>query len=54
MLAIGSRLISAALEGQEASLRLWLLGNEGQLQEKLRELGIRRPGHEPVGAAEGK
>jgi len=38
MLAIGSRLISAANEGQETSLRLWLLGNEGQLQEKLREL----------------
>jgi hypothetical protein len=38
MLAIGSRLISAAREGQETSLRLWLLGNEGQLQEKLREL----------------
>lgn len=38
MLAIGSRLISAAREGQEVSLRLWLLGNEGQLQEKLREL----------------
>jgi hypothetical protein len=38
MLAIGSRLISAAREGQEARLRLWLLGNEGQLQEKLREL----------------
>ena len=38
MLAIGSRLISAARDGQEASLRLWLLGNEGQLQEKLREL----------------
>ena len=38
MLAIGSRLISAAREGKEASLRLWLLGNEGQLQEKLREL----------------
>ncbi len=38
MLAIGSRLISAAREGQEAILRLWLLGNEGQLQEKLREL----------------
>ncbi len=38
MLAIGSRLISAARDGNEASLRLWLLGNEGQLQEKLREL----------------
>ena len=38
LLAIGSRLISAAREGQEASLRLWLLGNDGQLQEKLRVL----------------
>ena len=38
LLAIGSRLISAAREGQEESLRLWLLGSEGQLQEKLREL----------------
>ncbi|MFM8424219.1 MAG: hypothetical protein ACKOBL_03505, partial [Chloroflexota bacterium] len=38
MLAIGSRLISAAREGQDASLRLWLLGNEERLQEKLRNL----------------
>jgi len=38
LLAIGSRLISAAREGQDASLRLWLLGNEDQLQEKLRNL----------------
>ena len=38
LLAIGSRLISAAREGKEASLRLWLLGNEGKLQEKLRAL----------------
>jgi hypothetical protein len=38
LLAVGSRLISVAREGKEASLRLWLLGNEGQLQEKLREL----------------
>lgn len=33
ILAIGSRLISA-----EARLRLWLLGNEGELQERLRTL----------------
>jgi len=33
ILAIGSRLISA-----EASLRLWLLSNEGELQERLRSL----------------
>jgi hypothetical protein len=38
LLAIGSRLISAAREGKDASLRLWLLGNEDQLQEKLRSL----------------
>lgn len=38
LLAIGSRLISAACEGREASLRLWLLGSEGQLQERLRSL----------------
>ncbi len=38
LLAIGSRLISAAREGKEASLRLWLLGNEDQLQERLRSL----------------
>jgi len=38
LLAIGSRLISAAREGKAASLRLWLLGNEGRLQERLRTL----------------
>ena len=38
LLAIGSRLISTAREGKDASLRLWLLGNEDQLQEKLRSL----------------
>ncbi len=38
LLAIGSRLISAARAGKDASLRLWLLGNEDQLQEKLRSL----------------
>ncbi|MBI3340110.1 MAG: TraM recognition domain-containing protein [Chloroflexi bacterium] len=38
LLAIGSRLISAARDGSEISLRLWLLGNEDQLQERLRSL----------------
>jgi hypothetical protein len=38
LLAVGSRLISAAREGKEASLKLWLLGNEDQLQERLRSL----------------
>lgn len=38
LLAIGSRLISAARGGEEVSLRLWLLGNEDQLQERLRSL----------------
>jgi hypothetical protein len=38
LLAIGSRLISAARVGHDASLRLWLLGNEDHLQEKLRSL----------------
>jgi hypothetical protein len=38
LLAVGSRLISAAREGKEASLRLWLLGDESRLQERLRSL----------------
>ena len=38
LLAIGSTLISAAREGKEASLKLWLLGNESELQERLRTL----------------
>jgi hypothetical protein len=38
LLAIGSRLISAAREGTDVSLRLWLLGNEVQLQQRLRNL----------------
>ena len=38
LLAIGSRLISAVRDGSEVSLRLWLLGNEDQLQERLRSL----------------
>lgn len=38
MLAIGSRLMSAAREGGEASLRIWILGNDWHLQEQLRNL----------------
>ena len=38
LLAIGSRLISAAGEGNDVSLKLWLLGNESRLQERLRGL----------------
>ena len=38
LLAIGSRLLSAAREEKETRLRLWLLGNEGHLQERLRNL----------------
>lgn len=38
LLAVGSRLVSAAREGKDVSLRLWILGNEGQLQERLRAL----------------
>jgi len=38
LLAVGSRLISAAREGKEASLKLWLLGDESRLQERLRSL----------------
>ena len=38
LLAIGSQLISAAREGREVSLKLWLLGSEGRLQERLRNL----------------
>ena len=38
LLAIGSRLVSAAREGNDASLRLWLLGDEAGLQERLRSL----------------
>jgi hypothetical protein len=38
LLAIGSRLIQAAREGGAAHMRLWILGPEGALQEKLRAL----------------
>jgi hypothetical protein len=38
LLAIGSRLIQAARDGREVHMRLWVLGQEGALQEKLRAL----------------
>ncbi|MBX3038597.1 MAG: type IV secretion system DNA-binding domain-containing protein [Anaerolineales bacterium] len=38
LLAIGSRLLSVAREGTQTHLRMWLLGKEEQLQEKLRSL----------------
>ncbi len=38
LLAIGSRLMDAARQGQEAHLRIWLLGNDWHLQERLRAL----------------
>ena len=38
LLLVGSKLISAAREGREASLKLWLLGDERRLQEHLQSL----------------
>lgn len=38
LLAIGSRLLSASQEGSDVNLRVWLLGNETHLQERLRSL----------------
>ncbi len=38
LLAIGSRLIQAAREGEDAHMRLWILGRDAALQEKLRAL----------------
>ena len=38
LLAIGSRLISAAQETQEVNLKVWMLGKEGELQQRLRSL----------------
>jgi len=38
LLAIGSRLISAASEGREIHMRVWLMGNEWHLQERLSAL----------------
>ncbi|GER79177.1 MAG: hypothetical protein DPW21_00395 [Anaerolineae bacterium] len=38
LLAIASKLISAARHGKETSLKLWVLGREERLQERLRKL----------------
>jgi hypothetical protein len=38
LLAIGSRLIQAARDGGDTHMRLWILGKEGVLQQKLRAL----------------
>ena len=38
LLAIGGRLIQAARQGGKAHMRLWILGREATLQEKLRAL----------------
>lgn len=51
LLAIASRLIGAAREGRQASLRLWVLGREDRLQERLRKLSTYSYGTE--GGVEG-
>jgi len=51
LLAIASQLIGAAREGQQASLRLWVLGREERLQERLRKLSAYSYGTE--GGVEG-
>ena len=38
LLAIASQLIGTARDGEQASLRLWILGREERLQERLRKL----------------
>lgn len=38
LIAIGSRLLSVAKEAGDVNLRVWLLGNESQLQQRLRSL----------------
>ncbi|MCZ7547675.1 MAG: type IV secretory system conjugative DNA transfer family protein [Anaerolineales bacterium] len=52
LLAIASQLISAARESQQASLRLWVLGREERLQERLRKLSSYAYGTE--GGVEGE
>ncbi|HMM99693.1 MAG TPA: type IV secretory system conjugative DNA transfer family protein, partial [Anaerolineales bacterium] len=52
LLAIASQLIGAAREGKEASLRLWVLGREDRLQERLRKLSAYSYGTE--GGVEGE
>lgn len=46
LLAIGSRLLNSALEGKQSSLKVWILGNEGPLQERLRSLAAYSYGNE--------
>ena len=52
LLAIASKLIGAAREGESASLRLWVLGRENRLQERLRKLSAYSYGTE--GGVEGE
>jgi len=52
LLAIASKLIGAAREGTNASLRLWILGREDRLQERLRKLSAYAYGTE--GGVEGE
>jgi len=51
LLAIGSRLVSAARDGQEVHLRLWILGTDNGLQERLRAISAYSYGAE--GGVEG-
>ncbi len=52
LLAIASQLIGAARDGRDASLRLWVLGREDRLQERLRKLSAYSYGTE--GGVEGQ
>ncbi|MEW6405710.1 MAG: hypothetical protein AB1649_28295, partial [Chloroflexota bacterium] len=52
LLAIASQLISAAREVKQANLRLWVLGREERLQERLRKLSAYSYGTE--GGVEGE
>ena len=52
LLAIASQLIGAARKGRDASLRLWVLGREERLQERLRKLSAYSYGTE--GGVEGE
>jgi hypothetical protein len=52
LLAIASQLIGTARDGEQASLRLWILGREERLQERLRKLSAYAYGTE--GGVEGE
>lgn len=52
LLAIASQLIGAAREGRNASLRLWILGRDERLQERIRKLSAYSYGAE--GGVEGE